>query len=110
MPGLTIPPSLIPYLTGVKKDYSTLQPQIVIVNGVFLALVLITAGARFWVRFRLLSSAGLDDSKCKSRWTLCVLTLCSVNGNCHCILYIFINIMLCWRRFRLGKAHLESES
>lgn len=63
MTGLTMPPSLIPYFTGVKTDYSTLQPQIGIINGIFLALVLITTGARFWVRFKLLSSAGLDDSK-----------------------------------------------
>lgn len=63
MSKLTIPPELLPYLLHEKVDNSTQSKSIITVNAVFLALIWVTTGLRFWVRFRMLRSAGLDDSK-----------------------------------------------
>jgi hypothetical protein len=60
---LLVPPSLLPYLFGEKKDYSSLQDVLIRVNVVFIVLVVSAAGLRFFVRFRMLRSAGLDDGK-----------------------------------------------
>ncbi|KAH9207394.1 hypothetical protein DL95DRAFT_313834, partial [Leptodontidium sp. 2 PMI_412] len=49
------------YFTGEKTDDSSLQSTIVRLNSVFIALVVCTTGLRFWVRFHLLRSGGLDD-------------------------------------------------
>ncbi|KAL2076005.1 hypothetical protein VTL71DRAFT_948 [Oculimacula yallundae] len=61
MSSFVIPPGLIPYLTGDKSDFSTLQPSILRVNVIFIAAIILTTGLRFLVRFRMLRSAGLDD-------------------------------------------------
>lgn len=57
----TIPPSLLPYLTGSKKDYSTVQDSIIKVNSIFLSLIILSTGSRFFVRFRMLRAGGVDD-------------------------------------------------
>jgi hypothetical protein len=59
----SIPPSLLPYLTGSKKDYSTVQGSIIKVNAIFLLLVILSTGSRLFVRFRMLRAAGLDDGQ-----------------------------------------------
>jgi hypothetical protein len=56
-----IPPSLLPYLTGEKADYSSLQRSMVDINIVFIVTTTLTAGLRFFVRFHMLRAAGLDD-------------------------------------------------
>ena len=61
--SLVIPESLLPYLTGQLKDYSSLQGVVVRCNIVFMTLVIISSGLRMFVRFRLLGAAGLDDGK-----------------------------------------------
>ena len=61
--SLVIPESLIPYLTGQLKDYSSLQGVVVRYNIVFIILVVICSGMRMFVRFKLLTVAGLDDGK-----------------------------------------------
>jgi hypothetical protein len=61
--GFEIPPSLIPYLLHEKIDNSTLQPLILKVNIVFIVVIIVATSLRFTVRFRMLRSAGLDDSK-----------------------------------------------
>lgn len=58
-----MPPSLLPYLTGSKKDYSTVQDSIIKVNAIFLPLVILSTGSRFFVRFRMLRAAGVDDGQ-----------------------------------------------
>lgn len=62
MSGASIPPDLIPYLLGQKKDYSSVQSSIITVNVIFVTLICLTTGLRFWVRFGMLRAAGLDDS------------------------------------------------
>ncbi|KAG4429405.1 hypothetical protein IFR05_015112 [Cadophora sp. M221] len=57
----SIPAELMPYFTGEKTDYSSLQSTIIKLNSVFIALVVCTTGLRFWVRFHMLRSGGLDD-------------------------------------------------
>ena len=61
--GYSIPPSLLPYLTGSKKDYSAVQGSIINVNAIFLPLVILGTGSRLFVRFRMLRAAGLDDGQ-----------------------------------------------
>jgi hypothetical protein len=60
--GFEIPPSLLPYLLHEKTDDSTLQPLLLKVNIVFVIVVIFATSLRFTVRFRMLRSAGLDDS------------------------------------------------
>lgn len=59
--GSQIPQELLPYLLGEKTDYSSLQDSIIRVNVVCIALIVVTTSLRFYVRFRMLRSAGLDD-------------------------------------------------
>ncbi|KAH8600186.1 hypothetical protein B0O99DRAFT_682631 [Bisporella sp. PMI_857] len=61
MPGVAIPPSLLPYLLGEKTDYSSLQQSLVKVNIVFMVTIILTTGLRFIVRCHMLRAAGLDD-------------------------------------------------
>lgn len=61
--GFEIPPSLLPYLLHEKIDDSTLQPLFLKVNIIFVIVIIFAASLRFAVRFRMLRSAGLDDSK-----------------------------------------------
>lgn len=61
MSAQSVPPDLIPYLLGEKKDYSSVQGSIITVNVTFLTLICLTTGLRFWVRFGMLRAAGLDD-------------------------------------------------
>lgn len=65
--GYTIPPSLLPYLTGAKKDYSNVQDSIIKVNSIFLPLIILSTGSRFFVRFRMLGAAGFDDGQYTQR-------------------------------------------
>jgi len=58
-----IPPDLLPYLLHEKTDDSTLQPSVLKVNIVFIVVIIVATSLRFTVRFRMLRSAGLDDSK-----------------------------------------------
>ena len=60
---MSIPASLLPYLLGEEKDYSTLQPSLIRVNIIFIVAIILTSGLRFVVRFHMLRSAGVDDSK-----------------------------------------------
>ncbi len=62
--GYTIPTSLLPYLTGAQKDYSSLSSSILAVNCIFIPLVIITAALRLWVRVHMIRALGLDDSMC----------------------------------------------
>ena len=62
MSGESVPSDLIPYLLGEKKDYSSAQGSILTVNVIFVTLVCLITGLRFWVRFGMLHAAGLDDS------------------------------------------------
>ncbi|KAH7389136.1 hypothetical protein BKA64DRAFT_679886 [Cadophora sp. MPI-SDFR-AT-0126] len=57
----SIPAEFIPYFTGEKVDNSSLQSTIIKLNSVFIALVISTTALRFWVRFHMLRSGGLDD-------------------------------------------------
>lgn len=57
------PPELVPYLLDEKVDNNSVQNSVTTINSVFLTLILATTGLRFWVRFRMLRSAGLDDRK-----------------------------------------------
>ena len=59
----SIPPQLIPYLSGEKKDFGSVQGSIITVNVVFLTLICVTTTLRFWVRFSMLRAAGPDDSR-----------------------------------------------
>ena len=59
--GLPIPESLIPYLTGQLKDYSSVQESVFIFNVIFAALVTVAATLRMVVRFYVIRAAGLDD-------------------------------------------------
>jgi hypothetical protein len=61
--SLVIPESLLPYLTGQLKDYSSLQDAVFKVNIIFMTLVIISAALRMFVRFWLLRAAGIDDGK-----------------------------------------------
>jgi len=61
--SLVIPESLIPYLTGELKDYSSLQSKVVKCNIIFMTVVVLSSGMRMFVRFRLLGAAGLDDGE-----------------------------------------------
>ncbi|KAE8451132.1 hypothetical protein EG329_004804 [Mollisiaceae sp. DMI_Dod_QoI] len=61
MSEYNVPPELLPYLLHEKEDNSAVQQSIININAVFLALIWVTTGLRFWVRFRMLRSAGLDD-------------------------------------------------
>ncbi len=58
-----IPPNLVPYLLHEKIDLSTQQPLILKVNVIFMVVIIVACSLRFTVRFRMLRSAGLDDSK-----------------------------------------------
>lgn len=58
-----IPPNLIPYLLHEKIDLSTQQLLILKVNIIFMVVIIVACSLRFTVRFRMLRSAGLDDSK-----------------------------------------------
>ncbi|PVH77395.1 hypothetical protein DL98DRAFT_573800 [Cadophora sp. DSE1049] len=57
----SIPVEFIPYFTGEKVDDSSLQSTIIKLNSIFIGLVVCTTALRFWVRFHMLRSAGLDD-------------------------------------------------
>jgi hypothetical protein len=59
----TIPEALLPYLTGSKTDYSSVQESIIKINAIFIPLIVLSTGSRFYVRFRMLRAAGLDDSQ-----------------------------------------------
>lgn len=59
----TIPESLLPYLTGSKTDFGSVQDSIIKINSIFLPLVVLSTGSRFYVRFRMLRAAGFDDSQ-----------------------------------------------
>jgi hypothetical protein len=61
--SLEIPPSLLPYLLHEEIDDTTLQPSILKVNIVFIIIITVITSLRFTVRFRMLQSGGLDDSK-----------------------------------------------
>jgi len=67
-----IPPSLLPYLLHEKIDNSTMQPVILKVNIIFIIVIIVATSLRFVVRFRMLRTAGLDDSKWfpASNWKL----------------------------------------
>jgi hypothetical protein len=69
MSASSVPPELLPYLLGQKTDYSSYQDSIIKVNVVFISLMILTTGLRFWVRFRMVRAAGLDDSKSYSTST-----------------------------------------
>ncbi|KAG0647995.1 hypothetical protein D0Z07_5782 [Hyphodiscus hymeniophilus] len=57
----SVPPSLVPYFTGEKKDDGSMQDSIIKINAIFLPLILLSTGLRFFVRFRMLRAGGLDD-------------------------------------------------
>jgi len=59
--GYTIPPSLIPYLTGIEHDYGSSGSSVLAVNCIFIPLVVITVALRLWVRMHMLRAVGLDD-------------------------------------------------
>jgi len=59
----SIPAEFVPYFTGEKVDESSLQPTIIKLNSIFIGLVVSTTALRFWVRFHMLQSGGLDDSE-----------------------------------------------
>lgn len=61
MSASQVPPELLPYLLGEKKDNSSLQDSILRISISFAALVVFTTALRFWVRFRMLRAVGLDD-------------------------------------------------
>ena len=61
MSASQIPPALLPYLSGEKEDYSSLQGSILTISVIFTVLVVVTAGLRFWVRFQMLRAVGIDD-------------------------------------------------
>ena len=61
--SLVMPESLVPYLTGQLKDYSSIQGTVIRCNVVFIAVVVLSSGLRMFVRFRLLYAAGIDDGK-----------------------------------------------
>jgi hypothetical protein len=63
MSNVTMASAYLPYISGEIVDNSSAQAAIVKVNIAFIALILITAGMRFWVRLRMLRSSGLDDSE-----------------------------------------------
>ncbi len=62
--GYSIPASLLPYLTGAKKDFSSLSSSVLAVNCIFIPLVIITAALRLWVRVHMIRAVGLDDGMC----------------------------------------------
>ncbi|KAK0130433.1 hypothetical protein ONS96_000952 [Cadophora gregata f. sp. sojae] len=57
----SIPAEFIPYFTGEKIDNGSLHSTIIKLNSVLIALVVSTSALRFWVRFHMLRSGGLDD-------------------------------------------------
>lgn len=57
----TIPDSLLPYIVGTKTDFSSLQDSVIKINIIVIALVILSTGARVFVRFIMLRAAGLDD-------------------------------------------------
>ena len=61
-PQRQVSPALVPYLTGAKKDFGSLQDSIVKVNSIFLPLVILATGTRLYVRFCMLRAVGPDDS------------------------------------------------
>lgn len=61
MSSSQIPPELLPYLLGTKKDDSSLQDSILTISVTFAVLVVVTASLRFWVRFKMLRAVGIDD-------------------------------------------------
>jgi hypothetical protein len=58
-----IPPSLLPYLLHEEINDATLQPSILKVNVIFIIIITVVTSLRFTVRFRMLRSGGLDDSR-----------------------------------------------
>lgn len=70
--GFEIPPELLPYLLHEKIDNGTLQPLLLKVNIIFIIVIIVATSLRFTVRFRMLRSAGLDDSKSFLAPKLCV--------------------------------------
>ena len=63
MSASQIPAELLPYILGTKKNDTSLEHSILTISVTFAILVLVTAGLRFWVRFRMLRAVGLDDGK-----------------------------------------------
>jgi cytochrome b561 len=59
--GLPVPESLIPYLTGELKDYSSVQDSVYTFNIAFGVLVVIALALRMFVRLYLIRAAGADD-------------------------------------------------
>ncbi|KAH7319003.1 hypothetical protein BKA65DRAFT_541191 [Rhexocercosporidium sp. MPI-PUGE-AT-0058] len=57
----SIPTEFVPYFTGEKTDDSSLESAIININSIFISLIICTTGLRFWVRFHMLRSGGLDD-------------------------------------------------
>ena len=110
--GYSIPPSLLPYLTGSKKDYSTVQGSIIKVNAVFLPLVILSTGSRLFVRFRMLRAAGLDDGRYVRLPFFEAFTesgyICSPDYLRIAVCHSTLNIMPARRTFWSRKTHLES--
>jgi hypothetical protein len=61
--GFEIPPNILPFLLHEEIDNSTQQPSLLKVNIVFIVTIIVATSLRFAVRFRMLRSAGLDDSE-----------------------------------------------
>lgn len=57
----SIPSGLLPYLTGAKTDYSVNRDSITTVSIVILVIAGVTTSVRYYVRFIVLRSPGLDD-------------------------------------------------
>jgi hypothetical protein len=109
-----IPPDLLPYLLHEKIDLSTQQPLILKVNIIFMVVIIVACSLRFTVRFRMLRSAGLDDSKSfvspRLNTTLQqLLTLDSFDGPSPYFCTPLFNSNPHRKKFWPRKTHLESQ-